>query len=113
MRIWAAAAANVVKLDPTWTAERYLSEAGGYAEKEGELFVDGARKAGHPRTIAKQLGLLRRIAACLAKISFCNPGRVQLFDVGGSCLCISHSTQIRIGHGQEGVVEGKGLFHKQ
>ena len=41
-----AAAANVVKLDPTWIAERYLSEAGGYAEKEAELFVNGARKAG-------------------------------------------------------------------
>jgi TolB-like protein len=40
------AAANVKKLDPTWTAERYLSEAGGYAEKEAALFVDGARKAG-------------------------------------------------------------------
>ena len=42
----AAAAANVMKLDPTWTAERYLSQAGGYAEKEAELFVNGARKAG-------------------------------------------------------------------
>jgi len=41
-----AAAANVKRLDPTWTAERYLSEGGGYAEKEAELFVDGARKAG-------------------------------------------------------------------
>jgi hypothetical protein len=40
------AAANVMKLDPTWTAERYLSEAGGYAEKEAELLVNGARKAG-------------------------------------------------------------------
>ncbi len=28
--------------------ERYLSEAGGYAEKEAELFVNGARKAGVP-----------------------------------------------------------------
>jgi TolB-like protein/Tfp pilus assembly protein PilF len=43
-----AAAANVMKLDPVWNAERYLSEAGGYAEKEAELFVDGARKAGLP-----------------------------------------------------------------
>jgi TolB-like protein len=41
-----AAAANVKKLDAAWTAERYLSEAGGYAEKESELFVEGARKAG-------------------------------------------------------------------
>ena len=45
------AAANVIKLDPTWVAERYLSEAGGYAEKEGELFVDGARKAGLPACV--------------------------------------------------------------
>lgn len=44
----AAAAANVMRLDPAWNAERYLSEAGGYAEKEGELFVEGARKAGLP-----------------------------------------------------------------
>ncbi|MGH6827184.1 adenylate/guanylate cyclase domain-containing protein [Methyloceanibacter sp.] len=43
-----AAAANVKKLDPTWIAERYLSDGGGYAEKEAELFVDGARKAGLP-----------------------------------------------------------------
>jgi TolB-like protein/Tfp pilus assembly protein PilF len=43
-----AAAANVIKLDPNWIAERYLSEAGGYAEKEAELFVNGARKAGVP-----------------------------------------------------------------
>jgi TolB-like protein/Tfp pilus assembly protein PilF len=40
------AAANVKKLDPTWIAERYLSDSGGYAEKEAELFVNGARKAG-------------------------------------------------------------------
>jgi TolB-like protein/tetratricopeptide (TPR) repeat protein len=46
-----AAGANIVKLDPTWTAERYLSEAGGYAEKEAELFVNGARKAGVPDCI--------------------------------------------------------------
>ena len=43
-----AAAANVVKLDSTWIAERYLSEAGGYAEKEAEFFLNGARKAGVP-----------------------------------------------------------------
>ena len=42
------AAANVTKLDPTWIAERYLSQAGGYAEREAELFVNGARKAGVP-----------------------------------------------------------------
>jgi hypothetical protein len=46
-----AAAANAMKLDPTWIAERYLSEAGGYAEKEAELFVNGALKAGLPACI--------------------------------------------------------------
>jgi TolB-like protein/Tfp pilus assembly protein PilF len=43
-----AAAVKVMMLDPTWIAERYLSEAGGYSEKEAELFVNGARKAGLP-----------------------------------------------------------------
>jgi hypothetical protein len=40
------AAANVERLDAAWTAERYLSESGGYADREAELFVGGARKAG-------------------------------------------------------------------
>jgi tetratricopeptide (TPR) repeat protein len=43
-----AAAANAIKMNPTWIAEGYLSEGGGYAEKEAELFVNGARKAGLP-----------------------------------------------------------------
>ena len=68
MRIWAAAAANVVKLDPTWTAERYLSEAGGYAEKEAELFVDGARKAGLPACVPadklKDMPNMSRVKSC-------------------------------------------------
>ena len=46
-----AAAANAMKLDPTWIAERYLSEAGGYAEKEAELFVNGALKARLPACV--------------------------------------------------------------
>src|SRR5262249_53793449 len=46
-----AAAANAMKLDSTWIAERYLSEAGGYAEKEAELFVNGALKAGLPACV--------------------------------------------------------------
>lgn len=71
-----AAAANVVKLDPTWTAERYLSEAGGYAEKEAELFVDGARKAGLPACVPadklKDMPNMSRVKSCdqqRAKIS--------------------------------------------
>jgi tetratricopeptide (TPR) repeat protein len=47
-----AAAANVARLDPTWIAERYLSEAGGFADKEAELFVNGARKAGLPACVS-------------------------------------------------------------
>ena len=70
------AAANVIKLDPTWIAERYLSEAGGYAEKEGELFVDGARMAGLPDCVPadklKDMPNLIRVKSCdeqRAKIS--------------------------------------------
>jgi TolB-like protein len=64
----AAAGANVLKLDPTWTAERYLSEAGGYAEKEAELFVNGARKAGIPDCIPAdkltEMPNLIRVTSC-------------------------------------------------
>jgi hypothetical protein len=62
------AAANVKKLDPTWNAERYLSEAGGYAEKEAELFVSGARKAGLSDCVSaeklKDLPNLIRVKSC-------------------------------------------------
>ena len=64
----AAAAANVRKTDPAWTAERYLSEAGGYAEKEAELFVNGARKAGLsdcvPAVTLKDMPNLIRVKSC-------------------------------------------------
>ena len=63
-----AAAANVKKLDPTWIAERYLIEGGGYAEKEAELFVDGARKAGLPACVPadklKDMPNLSRVKSC-------------------------------------------------
>ncbi len=62
------AAANVMKLDPVWNAERYLSEAGGYAEKEAELFVEGARKAGLPDCVSpdklKGMPNLIRVKSC-------------------------------------------------
>ena len=45
-----AAAAAVKKLDPTWIAERHLIGTGS-AEKQAELFLDGARKAGLPDCI--------------------------------------------------------------
>jgi TolB-like protein/class 3 adenylate cyclase len=42
-----AAAAEVERLDPNWTAEAWISGQGGFArERETNLFVEGARKAG-------------------------------------------------------------------
>jgi TolB-like protein len=62
------AAASVKKLDPSWRAERYLSEGGGYAEKEAELVVDGARKAGLPACVPadmlKDMPNLIRVKSC-------------------------------------------------
>jgi TolB-like protein/class 3 adenylate cyclase len=62
------AAANVKKLDPTWIAELYLSDGGGYAEKEAELFVTGARKAGLPDCVPadklKDMPNLIRVKSC-------------------------------------------------
>ena len=63
-----AGAANVKKLDPTWIAERYLSEGGGYAEKEAQLLVNGARMAGLPACVPadklKQMPNLIRVKSC-------------------------------------------------
>jgi hypothetical protein len=57
-----------MKRDPAWIAERYLSEAGGYAEKESELFVSGARKAGLtdcvPADKLKEMPNLIRVKSC-------------------------------------------------
>jgi len=62
------AATNVKKFDPAWNAERYLSEAGGYADREAELFVNGARKAGLPACIPadklKNMPHLIRVKSC-------------------------------------------------
>ena len=62
------AAVNVMKLDPAWNAERYLSEAGGYAEKEAELFVEGARKSRLPDCVSpdklKGMPNLIRVKSC-------------------------------------------------
>jgi TolB-like protein/class 3 adenylate cyclase/Tfp pilus assembly protein PilF len=62
------AAANVTKLDPSWSAERYLIETGGIADKEGELFVNGARKAGLPDCVPadklKEMPNLIRVKSC-------------------------------------------------
>lgn len=63
-----AATANVTRLDPSWNAERYASEFGGYAEKQAELLVDGARKAGLPACIAtealKDMPNIIRVKSC-------------------------------------------------
>ena len=40
------AAAEVVRLDPNWSVEKYLSDGGGYPDDAATLFVDAARKAG-------------------------------------------------------------------
>ena len=71
-----AAAANVAKHDPAWVAEKYLSEAGGFADRESELFVNGARKAGIldciPADKLKDIPDLIRVKSCdqqRAKIS--------------------------------------------
>jgi tetratricopeptide (TPR) repeat protein len=62
------AAANVIRLDPTWVAERYLSDSGGFAQKEAELFVNGARKAGLPDCVPadklKDMPTLMRVKSC-------------------------------------------------
>ncbi|HPG88732.1 MAG TPA: tetratricopeptide repeat protein, partial [Hyphomicrobium sp.] len=63
-----SATANVMKLNPAWIAEQYLSDAGGASEKEAELLVDGARKAGLADCLSadkvKDLPNLIRIKSC-------------------------------------------------
>jgi TolB-like protein/Tfp pilus assembly protein PilF len=65
------AASNVRKVDPNWNAERYLSEAGGYLDKEAELFVNGARRAGLNACVApaqlKEMLSLIRVKSCDAE----------------------------------------------
>src|SRR6476660_3653679 len=40
------AAAQVVRMDPNWTVEKYLSDGGGYPDDAAMLFIEAARKAG-------------------------------------------------------------------
>jgi TolB-like protein len=42
----AEAAAKVRRLSANWIAEVYLSESGGYQDREAERFIEGARRAG-------------------------------------------------------------------
>jgi TolB-like protein/Tfp pilus assembly protein PilF len=41
-----AAAAEVVRLDPNWSVEKYMSDGGGYPDDAAMLLIEGARKAG-------------------------------------------------------------------
>jgi tetratricopeptide (TPR) repeat protein len=70
----AAAAANVNKLDPTWIAERYLF---GAAEKQAELFVDGARKAGLPACVPADK-LKDMDATNLSRVKSCDEERAKI-----------------------------------
>jgi TolB-like protein/Tfp pilus assembly protein PilF len=40
------AAAQVVRLDPNWSVEKYLSDGGGYPDDAATLFIEAARKGG-------------------------------------------------------------------
>ena len=40
------AAAQVARLDPNWSVEKYLSDSGGYPDDAAMLFIESARKAG-------------------------------------------------------------------
>jgi TolB-like protein len=66
-----AAAASVVKLDPAWNAERYLGERGGYPERQAEVFVEGARRAGLPACLSmgalKDMPNFVRVKSCDAQ----------------------------------------------
>lgn len=60
-----AAAAEVVRLDPDWTVEKYLSDNGGFPETLANLFVGAATKAG--------------VTACLPAGQLAsNPGLVRI-----------------------------------
>jgi TolB-like protein/Tfp pilus assembly protein PilF len=47
------AAAQVARLDPSWSVEKYLSDGGGYPDDAAMLFVEGARKAGVTACVPK------------------------------------------------------------
>ena len=60
-----AAAAEVVRLDPNWSVEKYMSDGGGYPDDAAMLFVEGARKAGVTACVpADKLPNLIHIKTC-------------------------------------------------
>ncbi len=63
-----AAAADVERLDPRWSVEKYLSDGGGYPDDVALLFVEAARRAGVracvPASELPALPNLIRVKAC-------------------------------------------------
>jgi tetratricopeptide (TPR) repeat protein len=67
------AATEVVRLDPDWTVEKYISDNGGFPETLTNLFVDAATKAGVTACVpagkvASIPGLLRTKACDVARV---------------------------------------------
>ena len=65
----AEGAANVLKLDPDWSAEREISDTGAFARQaELDLYLDGIRKAGLPvcasATALQQRPEMKRLPIC-------------------------------------------------
>ena len=49
-----SASSNVLRLDPDWSAEGWISAQGGFArDKESNLFAEGAQKAGLPMCVTE------------------------------------------------------------
>jgi transglutaminase-like putative cysteine protease len=71
------AAAEVVRLDPDWTVEKYLSDGGGYPEDVAILFVEGARKAGIAACVPA-----RKVSSMpnLVRLRTCNEERARRVD---------------------------------
>jgi tetratricopeptide (TPR) repeat protein len=69
-----AAAADVERLDPKWSVEKYLSDGGGYSDDVALLFVEAARKAGVRACVpADELASLPN----LIRVKACDEARAQ------------------------------------
>ena len=80
MKAAKAAAAEVARLEPEWSVEQYLSNAGGYPENTAILFVEAARKAGVsacvPADRLSSLPSLIRLNNCDEERSLQAPGQI-------------------------------------
>src|SRR4029078_8168382 len=90
------AAAQVVRLDPNWSVEKYLSEGGGYPDGAATLFVEAARKGGDtacvPADKVSSLPNLIHIKACVEERTHQAPGE-RLRPAHQSvapCLCFAN-----------------------